>query len=233
MTDWFLARARLRRDASLSSLARLLLPEGPEGVRIAAAHRLVWSLFADSPDRRRDFLWCAEADGRLITLSPRPPSDPHGLFELESKEFAPNLATGDRLGFRLRANPVVARKAEGGGPSKRHDVVMDAIRHFPKGERAAPREQAINEAGKKWITALGARAGFAADLSSLSADGYDRVRIPRESGAPMVFGQLDFEGRLTVTEPALFLASLTNGFGRAKAFGCGLMLIRRDLRRDE
>jgi CRISPR system Cascade subunit CasE len=38
---------------------------------------------------------------------------------------------------------------------------------------------------------------------------------------------LDFEGVLEVTDPVRFLAALANGFGRARAFGCGLMLIRR------
>jgi CRISPR system Cascade subunit CasE len=32
---------------------------------------------------------------------------------------------------------------------------------------------------------------------------------------------------LTVRNPASFLATLGQGFGRARAFGCGLMLIRR------
>ena len=32
---------------------------------------------------------------------------------------------------------------------------------------------------------------------------------------------------IEVTDPPAFLARLAAGFGRAKAFGCGLMLIRR------
>jgi CRISPR system Cascade subunit CasE len=43
----------------------------------------------------------------------------------------------------------------------------------------------------------------------------------------MRVGVLDFEGMLVVEAPELFLASVAQGFGRAKAFGCGLMLIRR------
>ncbi|WP_308340124.1 type I-E CRISPR-associated protein Cas6/Cse3/CasE [Thiolapillus sp.] len=35
------------------------------------------------------------------------------------------------------------------------------------------------------------------------------------------------QGSLTVTEPDAYLATLKQGLGRAKAFGCGLMLIRR------
>jgi len=38
---------------------------------------------------------------------------------------------------------------------------------------------------------------------------------------------IDFEGFLTVTDPNLFVASLVCGIGRAKAYGCGLMLIAR------
>jgi CRISPR system Cascade subunit CasE len=38
---------------------------------------------------------------------------------------------------------------------------------------------------------------------------------------------LDLSGALTVTDPTLFLEKLSGGFGRAKAFGLGLMLIRR------
>ncbi|WP_243641924.1 type I-E CRISPR-associated protein Cas6/Cse3/CasE [Rhodovulum steppense] len=41
------------------------------------------------------------------------------------------------------------------------------------------------------------------------------------------FGILDLEGRIEVTDPEALLARLARGFGRAKAFGCGLMLIRR------
>ena len=48
---------------------------------------------------------------------------------------------------------------------------------------------------------------------------------PRK-GQPQ-FGILDLTGRIEIADPAVFLALLARGFGRAKAFGCGLMLIRR------
>ena len=79
-----LARARLRRDQPAEALARILVPEEP-GARLGAAHSLVWALFADSPDRRRDFLWREMRPGEFLILAARPPSDPHGLFDLEYK----------------------------------------------------------------------------------------------------------------------------------------------------
>jgi len=45
--------------------------------------------------------------------------------------------------------------------------------------------------------------------------------------APMRIGVLDYEGILEITDPAAFTTAIARGFGRAKAFGCGLMLIRR------
>lgn len=38
---------------------------------------------------------------------------------------------------------------------------------------------------------------------------------------------LEFEGTLTVEDPPRFLSAIATGFGKARAFGLGLMLIRR------
>jgi hypothetical protein len=59
----FLTRARLKRDPDVQALKSLLLPYA-SGPRLAATHRLVWSLFAEDPEARRDFLF---RDGRKIT----------------------------------------------------------------------------------------------------------------------------------------------------------------------
>lgn len=225
MTALLLTRARLRRDGGLAALARLLVPEA-DGARTAAAHRLLWSLFSGAADQSRDFLWREEAPGQFLALSSRPPADPDSLFEVECQEFAPVLAVGDRLGFRLRANPVVARAAAGKGRGKRHDVVMDALHALPPGERAAQRLAKVAEIGGAWIARQGEQAGFAL-TGAPSVDGYETVRLPREGAPPIRFGQLDIEGVLRVENPALFIARLAEGFGRSRAFGCGLMLIRR------
>jgi len=221
----YLCRARLRRDASIAALASLLVPANDDA-RLSAGHRLIWALFADGPDRRRDFLWRENGPGSFMTLSVRKPSDPHGLFDLEEpKVFAPALAPGDRLGFRLRANATVARP-DGKARGKRADVVMNAIHALSEHERAEARRGAIVTAGRAWLHAQGGRHGFHID-DDVVVDGYDQRRVPRDSQRAVEFSSLDFEGRMTVRDPALFLNQLARGFGRAKAFGCGLMLIRR------
>lgn len=231
--SWF-SRARLRPDASLAALRKILVPDRQDA-RAAAAHRLVWTLFADSPDRRRDFLWREGEPGTFYILSAREPHDTHGLFELfPPKPYAISLAAGDRLEFTLRANATVAR---GGEPGKRGtpcDVVMDALYRIPAGvERAGARATVIESAALRWLTAQGERNGFSlAERSEghkpwLNVLGHRVLRIDRGKAVPARFGVLDLEGVLEVSDPQTFSAALVQGFGRAKAFGCGLMLVRR------
>lgn len=226
-----LSRARLRKDAPIQALARALIPDDAAG-RAATAHRLVWTLFADAPDRERDFLWREAEPGVFYLLSNRPPVDHHNLFDLDPpKLFAPALAVGDRLAFSLRANATVAR---GGGPGRRGkpcDVVMDALHGLPPGARAEQRADKTQEAGVKWLESQGAKSGFtlgrtsddAVDARSVS---YAVLALDRRNAA-MRIGVLDLDGVLVVTDPAQFCDRLATGYGRAKAFGCGLMLIRR------
>jgi CRISPR system Cascade subunit CasE len=221
-----LARARLRRDVPAQSLAHLLVPNDP-GLRLGAGHHLVWALFSDGRDRRRDFLWREAQPGEFLILAARPPSDPHRLFDLEYKPFAPALRAGQRLQFDLRGNPVVSISTARGVRSKRHDVVMHALSKFATAERAAARQEVIREGGSAWLAAKGAAGGFSVDADRLYIDRYERVRIPRADARAVVFSTLTFQGLLTVIEPARFLECILRGFGGAKAYGCGLMLIRR------
>jgi len=222
MTVLYLSRLVLRRDAALNAIASLLVPE-ESGARTGVVHRLIWSAFADTPERRRDFLWRAEGTHRWLVLSQRTPEDPHGFFEIESKVFAPALAQGDRLAFALRANAVITHKDEK-GRAKRHDVVMERLRAFPAGKRAMERDRLAQEAGRDWLGAQGIRAGF--DPQTINAV-YHTEQIPRKGERPIELGLLDLEGEISVSDPVAFLPALAAGFGKAKGFGCGLMLIRR------
>jgi len=238
MSVHWLSRVRLRADAPVAALAPVLLP-AEQHARTGVAHRLLWTLFADHGDRCRDFLWREEGargavPGRtsFLVLSARRPVDRHHLFEIDSKTFEPVLAPGDRLAFALRANPVVTRADPRTGKARRHDVVMDQLLRMPDTPRAEARLMAAIDAGRDWLTGQGERAGFRLvrddEGVGLRADGYDQLRVDRgRRDKPIRFSVLDLEGALEVTVPALFLDALYRGFGKAKAFGCGLMLIRR------
>jgi CRISPR system Cascade subunit CasE len=236
----YLSRVGLRRDAPVAAIAPLLFPEDPSE-RAGAVHRLLWTLFAGDGGKARDFLWRETVPGTgpgartaFYVLSARLPRDPHGLFRLETKDFAPALAPGDRLAFSLRANPVITRAAPAPEAphrkkrGKRHDVVMDRLSAVAPGTRADVRRTLVEEAGRDWLVRQGERYGFRLreDLRPLRVDGYQQLRVPR-SGPDVRFSVLDFAGVLEVTDPERFLDRLAVGFGKAKAFGCGLMLLRR------
>lgn len=217
------------------------------------AHQALWSLFSRGPEQKRDFLFRAEeAGGRptFLVLSahrPDPPAD--GSWLVEPKPFEPSLRAGQRLGFRLRASPVVRReeKVDGTAPGRvlRHDVVMDLTTTMKRDGRPLPElTDRIASAGTAWLEKQGARAGFRlveAVVESIGEDGlledrprpalrvegYRQHRIARRGSSPIRFSTLDFEGLLEVSDPEAFLAHVRAGFGPQKAFGCGLMLLRR------
>ncbi|MDO5614387.1 MAG: type I-E CRISPR-associated protein Cas6/Cse3/CasE [Paracoccus sp. (in: a-proteobacteria)] len=226
----YLSRLDLSRRPDVAALNALLDP-APEGAQQDAHHRLIWSAFAGDPDASRDFLWRAEGQGRFIVLSARPPQAVALFDPPQVKPFAPDLRQGDQLRFVLRANATRARKGVG-----RVDVVMDALHSVPKGERAAQRMAVAQAAAQDWMAGQGSRHGFEIawdhenDRPALAVDDYSVAALPshrgKRQGQPQ-FGILDLSGKLIVTDPAAFLDRLAAGFGRAKAFGCGLMLIAR------
>jgi len=218
----YLSRLVLARSPDVAALGVLLDPEHP-GRRADAHHRLIWSAFAGDPEARRDFLWRAMGHGRFLVLSPRPPGD-SALFdpgESDTQTFAPDLRPGGRLAVLLRAN-ATRTVAEADGRKRHRDVVMEALHPLPRGARAEARMDLAQEAGRRWLEGQGSRAGFTVESARVSS--YTVVETRRRGPR---FGVIDLEGLITVTDPAALLARLVHGFGRAKAFGCGLMLIRR------
>ena len=226
---YFLSRARVRRDAPIAALRDVLLP-GDDSARFSAGHQLVWTLFADAPDRDRDFLWREWEPGHFLILSRRPPHDAHAIFDLEPpKPFQPALRVGQRLRFSLRANATVAKSIEAGTRGKPCDVVMDALHKLPPTKRARERTRIVQEAGSRWLVAQGQRSGFTVDRDDegVQVMAYRQLQLRRRGSTPARVGVLDLEGVLTVTEPGRIMERIAAGFGRAKAFGCGLMLIMR------
>lgn len=245
----YLSRVRLRRDVPAAALRAVLAPDGA-AERAATTHRLVWTLFADSPDRERDFLWREADAGQFYCLSSRPPADHHRLFDVDPpKPFTPELSPGDRLAFALRVNATVARGGRpprDGAPGVRgrpSDIVMDALHRQPDASRAEARQRLLVPVAHSWLARQGETHGFAlpplppprtaddpddVDDGPFRVKGYQVLSIDRGRGArPLRAGVLDLEGVLEVRHPATFVAALGHGFGRAKAFGCGLMLVRR------
>lgn len=203
-------------------------------VKIAGAdaygvHELVWALFADHPERRRDFLFRLERPrGRpvIYVLSERKPESTGSALQIECREWAPRLRSGDVLRFSVRLNPVVSRRDET-GRQHRFDVVMDRrFREKAQEKEITPLFRLVQEEGEKWLEERCDRAGF--HLEAVTVDGYMQQRFhKRKSSQAVRFNTIDVEGLLRVVDTDRFLTAVHNGLGPAKGFGCGLMLIRR------
>lgn len=266
-----------------------------------SVHQLLWDLFPG--ERERSFLFREEIAGEQIPhykgargepiyyiISQYQPTKENPLFVAESKPYEPRLAIGDRLSFKLRANPTIARKETGKKNSVRHDVVMDAQYHLLRelagyatvegtGEKSDLKERvltswlasknqdistmfkltlerneryreflkqpvapsmlfslalkaATDSALETWLTDRGKTHGFTVvrddkrDLLKFQAEGYRWHALPKK-GRTAGFSSIDFEGEIEVTDLAPFVEALFTGIGPAKAFGCGLMLVRR------
>ncbi len=239
----YFSRVELDRRAPAKALLPLLNPSDP-GARLDAHHRLIWTLFPSPSGQKRDFLWRTDGDGRFYILSHRQP-ELNDLFRpFMPKTFEPDLKAGDKLAFLLRANATKTRPHDKLGADKRHrrvDVVMHALKSVPglpqnppadcHSKRAEQRFAIARHEGEKWLKAQGSRHGFT--VEDFMLEDYSTIPLPRP-GRPQgrreqepKFGILDMRGILAVTDPAAFIAKLLQGFGRAKGFGCGLMMIRR------
>lgn len=92
----------------------------------------------------------------------------------------------------------------------------------------------IERALENWMVKQGERCGFAlltgedglAKLQS-SAYAWHGLQQKAKKGEKAGFSSVDFTGELEVTDPEKFRQTLFDGLGRAKAFGCGLLLVKR------
>jgi CRISPR system Cascade subunit CasE len=86
-------------------------------------------------------------------------------------------------------------------------------------------QQVVHGACSQWLIDRGQRLGFSVDPASLMVDGYDQHLEQKERN--LRFSTVDLTGVLTVDDPAAIQPALLHGIGSGKAFGCGLMLVRR------
>ncbi len=165
-------------------------------------------------------------------LGPKP-------WRLLRADGSPIFTTGQRLRFRLRANPTYRCSRDGEGEDKRK-----------KGQRYAHQTRA---AQADWLARKGEQHGFSLfpvpsgtdwldpfaneteETGGANETRYD-VRIvslerlrgdkPGAGGEIQHYG-VDFDGILAVDDPALFAAAVAGGIGSAKGFGFGLLSLSR------
>ena len=226
MTNMLLSRVSIRRDVALSSLLSVLIQDD-KTVAPMAGKALMWAAFDTAGEAPRDFLWREAGNGVFYTVSARAPIDAQGLFQIdESLPIMDDLAPGTELAFSLRANPVV-RIARPDGKTSKHDVMMNALKDTPSGSRAEVRTDLGRTAALAWLARQGGTHGFTIIEDEVVIVGTRQHEFKKADANTVQYTAVDFQGRLTVTDPEKFREVLASGLGAAKAYGCGLMMVAK------
>lgn len=202
-----------------------------------ALHQRVLHAFPDDPDitaarERYGVLYRAEPhdNGARVLVQSRHLPDwsrlPAGY--LQSPVMGPkrvdeqyaHVVAGQELVFRLRANPQKRI-------SNRSTIAPERWR----GKRVELRRE---EEQIAWLRHKGETNGFALLNARISPNGdvadvrafSPSSRVTGKHGAhALTFGSVVFEGRLRITDLALFQRALEQGIGSGKAFGFGLLSV--------
>ena len=182
-------------------------------------HRSLWKLFYWQPGKRRSFLFRVEKQIprtgiELIMQSEDEPNKPEGnIHVLGCKEFNPKIVQGDVLRFRLYANPVRTIKDKNG-------------RKNVKGEAKTCRVPLVSiDEQIKWVSK---KFEDFVEIESLTINGLPPILFYKQSEKRK--GKIQpvlFDGVLSVKDPVLLTNNLKEGIGPAKAFGCGLLTLKR------
>ncbi len=170
-----------------------------------ALHRLVWRFFPGMGKRR--FLYRADyapGGARLCMLSPLPPQCPADLPQdrLCCAAVPPDFHRARDYRFCLRANPT-KRSPEPSGrrlPLTGDDELL------------------------RWLRRKGEQGGF---LPGEDVRAVPEAPLPfcKPGCAPALHHSVQFCGSLSVRDPETFRRAREHGFGSAKSFGFGLMLL--------
>ncbi|KAA9157938.1 type I-E CRISPR-associated protein Cas6/Cse3/CasE [Amycolatopsis acidicola] len=194
-----------RRDyANVHDMHRTLMsayPELPPTTVARQTHGILWRLdshrggFTQYVQSHTEPDWTKLPDGHLTTPAETRPLQP----------VLDAVAAGRKFAFRLVANPT---KCDG------------------KTRRRIPFRQPADQID--WLIRQGERHGFAIPaaargLPDIATTPITKITGQKNQTTKITVEPVRFDGHLLVTDPAAFTAALTNGIGRAKAYGCGLI----------
>jgi CRISPR system Cascade subunit CasE len=144
-----------------------------------------------------DWTWLAEPGARGYLL---PVNEPNPAV----KQFALDLDPGQRLAFRLRANPTARRLCE------------DGVRR-----RVGLYEE---EKQMEWLERKAEQSGFDIVAARSSGETTAGGTVYRNGNKhELTLFSVQFDGMLEVRDPEQVRSAVREGIGSAKAFGFGLL----------
>lgn len=182
-------------------------------------HRTILNAFYNGNEKSGRVLFRVEISKRspditLLVQSEREPDwkkivdkFPAYLSEKENKyeykKITLSFSNGQRLRFRLRANPTVKKITDGKKNGKRVGILDE-------------QEQ------KEWMKRKARAGGFKLIDCTVVDEGFVNSQ---KNSRNLTFLSVKFEGFIEVTETEKFLNCLKSGIGSAKGFGFGLLSI--------
>lgn len=179
-------------------------------------------------------LWRLDQDGLKHTLymvSPIQPDLTHiaekagwvsqAWNSISYDAFLDRLLVGQEWGFRLHANPVKQESTPAGSRGK----ILPHVTPEQQIQWLSSRSDALGFRVKESSESI---TGLIVDVSSREDLRFAR-KDPRQGGrsAQVALRKAQFDGVLKVTDAELLKAALTQGIGRGKAYGCGLLTLRK------
>jgi CRISPR system Cascade subunit CasE len=175
-------------------------------------HQALWRLFPGGEDAERDFLFRVEqiqtgvGASVLLQSAIKPEGGEQGPLLLAQREFALAIPNGQRLRFRLRANPIKSIK------DSRKGTVEKKGKIFTKTVRVPLLHE---EQQQTWLERKFQKFATLETLI-VQPEPVTYFRKAKEERSGKIQTVL-FDGVMRVTE----------GIGPAKAFGCGLLSVAR------
>ena len=180
-------------------------------------HKALWSLFPDRPDAQRQFLYRVEQSvpgqaAMVLMLSSWKPQGNDSVPVLAMREFRPAFKLGQRLRFRLIANPVRCIRDESGRIGK-------------DGKSKTCRVPIIQESAQlDWLVR---KLDGVATLDTAIVAAQVPMHFRKTGHAPGKLVPVRYDGILNVQSAEKLADCLYSGIGPAKAFGCGLLSLAR------
>lgn len=182
-------------------------------------HRVVYSLYEDRRDAaakaasHSSGILFADQGGdfhgrKILLLANRAPADqascPEGNYgQVQSRPIGPDFLQHEHYGFKVCVNPTRRDSASG--------------KLLPVRGREAVAQWFIERASQSW--------GFSVSAEHLQVDRLQVLQFADKAQRQVTLAQAHIQGRLRVTDRERFCRGFTQGIGRGRAFGCGLLQI--------
>jgi CRISPR system Cascade subunit CasE len=177
-------------------------------------HQRVWQAFGGRDGQPRDFLIRVdrkEEAFRVIILSRSAPAKPDWCptDSFGTKVIPDDFFAHTRYRFSLLANPTKKVRSNKSGERTKNGRRLPIFK----------REELV-----AWLQRKADAGGFTRNPDSLRTIPRGREFFHKDGVSHGAHTAVDFQGELTVTDPAQFRATVASGIGSAKAFGFGLLV---------